>query len=677
MFKMFDPSTDPRRRKKKKDKEKEDEKQSRQGFNAPKEKLARSGTKEIKVPVEEEKKEEVHDFNFCKAHKDKCVYYCKEEGIGLCNKCKQETHHSTTHHLHLVSELSQWILDQFISKIDETEDMRSALRERQEKLVVPERSFLFGLEMINHVFDTVIKEIENEKKKVMDDFKDMIAAHCKKKFEIRAKNIHKELDKCTSYLFTTSKVLTDTHKDKNYVDVCNEGPNIPYIDKSMKKFKDSINKAERYAVFCENDYQFVFHKDDFAKSLKELITKNVNISLTTDKKDSKFQDIGKMEPSSIVYVGEGSNLNELSLIHYNMEKNSRVEKQFEAPADDKSFPASGYRSICDTSKNLVYLYGGKTNGNYTTHSTYQLKQVNKEEGKYINIEKLDSLKYSRAYHGATIVKIDKAKYLLAVGGQQTHKSVHLPSFARDSDSESVASSVFETEVPRYSINECEIYDIKNNKWIELPQLNTKRSNTSVCQLEGSSVVYCFGGWNGKFSINSIERCDISYYLSDDSTIETSSDRVEELKADNFLDARRSHSTKSGSKSGGSKWTPIVVREAGVLTSAPNYRLFGPCNSIGCIALDENCILLFGGREDIRHGEMDKCYMFYGNNRVKSINPSDNLYEMQKWNQKLSMGDSFSNCSFYKNKSKALYALSDSCFIHYLEFDMEQWELKKI
>lgn len=51
--------------------------------------------------------------------------------------------------------------------------------------------------------------------------------------------------------------------------------------------------------------------------------------------------------------------------------------------------------------------------------------------------------------------------------------------------------------------------------------------------------------------------------------------------------------------------------------------------------------------------------------------------MQKWSQKLSMGDSFAYGSFYKETGKCLYALSDTCFIHYLEFENENWELKKI
>jgi len=42
-----------------------------------------------------------------------------------------------------------------------------------------------------------------------------------------------------------------------------------------------------------------------------------------------------------------------------------------------------------------------------------------------------------------------------------------------------------------------------------------------------------------------------------------------------------------------------------------------------------------------------------------------------------MGDSFGDGSFYRNKAKALFALSDTCFIHYLNYEEEEWELKKI
>ena len=46
--------------------------------------------------------------------------------------------------------------------------------------MIPERSFTFGLEMISHVFDNVIKEIEKEKLKIMDEFKVKIKEHCHK-----------------------------------------------------------------------------------------------------------------------------------------------------------------------------------------------------------------------------------------------------------------------------------------------------------------------------------------------------------------------------------------------------------------------------------------------------------------------------------------------------------------
>ena len=51
--------------------------------------------------------------------------------------------------------------------------------------------------------------------------------------------------------------------------------------------------------------------------------------------------------------------------------------------------------------------------------------------------------------------------------------------------------------------------------------------------------------------------------------------------------------------------------------------------------------------------------------------------MQKWDKRLSMGDCFGDNGVYLKKDKAVFALSDACFIHYLDFESEQWELKKI
>ena len=397
---------------------------------------------------------------------------------------------------------------------------------------------------------------------------------------------------------------------------------FPILRKISENSKIVSIKLKDLQFNWENDYQFVFQKNEFSDRLKEVINQNVQINLSTDKKDPKFQDLGKMEESSIVYLA-GNNSSELSLIHYNMKKMSRTEKQLEISKNDKNFPISGYRSLCDVENNLVYLFGGKTDGNYTTQRTSQLKQVKKDEGKFIDIEKLESMKFSRAYHGAAMVNYNKQKYLLAIGGQQTQKAAAMPSFGKDSDSESVCSSVFEMNVPRYCISECEIFDIKNNKWIEIPELTSKRSNTSVWQLEGSSVVFWFGGWNGKNSVNSIEKLDLKEYLENKTSSETSIELGEETKSDSSLKIQKSRSTQSEKKIS-LTWISVVVREAGVLTSAPNYRLFAAWNSIGCIALDENWILLFGGKENIKDGEMDQCYMFYGNNRVKSINPNDHL-----------------------------------------------------
>ena len=61
--------------------------------------------------------------------------------------------------------------------------------------------------------------------------------------------MQKELDKCTTYLNTTTKALEDTVSSSNHVEVCHEFITVNYLNKTMKKFSDNIEKAEKYAVF--------------------------------------------------------------------------------------------------------------------------------------------------------------------------------------------------------------------------------------------------------------------------------------------------------------------------------------------------------------------------------------------------------------------------------------------
>ena len=174
-------------------------------------------------------------------------------------------------HLHLISELSNWIKDELVGKLSQVDTIRSSLEQRKSDLKVPERSFTFGLEMINHVFDTVTRQIELEKTKIMDEFRQLIDKHCKEKFDKKAKKVSKELEKCSNYLKTVTQGIDNDMKSGNHAEICQEYTTVNFLTKTVKKFEDSIMKAEKYAIFCENDYQFVFQKDDFSTALKKVI----------------------------------------------------------------------------------------------------------------------------------------------------------------------------------------------------------------------------------------------------------------------------------------------------------------------------------------------------------------------------------------------------------------------
>lgn len=315
----------------------------------------------------------------------------------------------------------------------------------------------------------------------------------------------------------------------------------------------------------------MFQKNDFTKSLKEIIDQNVQFSLSTDKKDPKFQDLGKLEESSIVYIGE-NNQSELNIINYNMMKMSRNEKVLEVPKKDKFFPISGFRFISDYSKGLIYLIGGKTDLNTTTNRAYSLSQVNKADGKYMEMQSLANMQSSRAYHGVCMAEFNGSKYIVAVGGEQTQTDFKLSK--DNSDTVSMSSSGYDLDLPRKCIGDCELYDVAGNKWSKLPSA-TAKSKAAVCTFKGTPIVYSFGGWNGKTIISAIERLDLTEFT-----------KVEELKEDLQEEAKDPLGKMEKFFSAGYKakskaaWTEIVVREAGTLDAAPNYRLFSACHSIG-------------------------------------------------------------------------------------------------
>jgi hypothetical protein len=61
------------------------------------------------------------------------------------------------------------------------------------------------------------------------------------------------------------------------------------------------------------------------------------------------------------------------------------------------------------------------------------------------------------------------------------------------------------------IKMCEKYDIYNDKWIEIPQLNFARQNASLA-VHNQRYLYAFSGYDGFRNVDSFERLD---FLNED------------------------------------------------------------------------------------------------------------------------------------------------------------------
>ena len=56
------------------------------------------------------------------------------------------------------------------------------------------------------------------------------------------------------------------------------------------------------------------------------------------------------------------------------------------------------------------------------------------------------------------------------------------------------------------IKKCEKYDICNDKWIEIPELNYPRQNTALA-IHNQRYLYAFCGYDGFRNVDSFERLD--------------------------------------------------------------------------------------------------------------------------------------------------------------------------
>jgi len=113
----------------------------------------------------------------------------------------------------------------------------------------------------------------------------------------------------------------------------------------------------------------------------------------------------------------------------------------------------------ETEEGRIFLSGGGEPGK-ATKSTYEFVEERL-------VQRKDML-FERRAHTLTSITIDKHKsFIYAIG----------------------------SSLPNESMNKCEVYDVYNNSWNSLPNLNTKRNFHTTIAFENQSL-YVVAGFNG-------------------------------------------------------------------------------------------------------------------------------------------------------------------------------------
>ena len=270
------------------------------------------------------------------------------------------------------------------------------------------------------------------------------------------------------------------------------------------------------------------------------------------------------------------------------------------------------------------MTGGMFDDGSTSKGLFQFKL--NHPPKALALNQFEPMASTRAYHGAVLMtnlgKLGiKTDLIVVVGGGVRTGSSSSALSERDERMTMAMKQKMSSELE--PTKKCELYDFSKSQWVPLPSLNQAKSHCALCQFASTGTVYSFGGWNGHASLSTIESLDIKSALD-----------------------------------GEGRWKRVNLKTS-----------LQPALSMAAVCIDESCIVLFGGLDRPGGIERQDCTLFHGS--------SDGESTTEPWRASLNMADTFGDGTYFVEHDQALFALSDTHFIHTLDFKKESWELQKL
>lgn len=423
-------------------------------------------------------KDPVEDFkNGCKGHvetKDKHTWLCYDCRKFICTKCYARDHKRCW------ADLIENMYDE-MKKTNEAnlESIRGMREEFQEEVEFMDKKYAYleennpfdmNIKLVNKIYDNIV-DLINQKRE--DTLKKMTSLK-----ENYMKNINQNIYKIKSMIEKVDDIDVRIQEElekmskQNSFDFCRE-----LLDSNVSS--DLADECNDVAVFQRQEFTrikqsfidtntIVFNDSnaliDQCKNLREYFLEKVsNFYSNYPKYQSKYAFTVVMNNREfIVYLIDNNKITRVSYIN--------------------DFVIPCYARWIDISGDKLILTGGEKDYIESLNSTYMFRfrtYEGTDEGFTAKVYQKADMNFRRRAHSLIYFN----DYIYAISG------------------------VDKLEM----IKKCEKYDINNDKWIEIPELNYPRQNAALA-IHNQRYLYAFCGYDGFRNVDTFERLD---FLNED------------------------------------------------------------------------------------------------------------------------------------------------------------------